>query len=64
MSEPDQLNDAPRPQSAWEAAAEAGIDMSLIELSLSLTPDERLRQHDCALRTLLMAESAGRKLNG
>lgn len=65
MNEPDPLKDAsPRQKTAWETAAEQGIDMSLVELSLTLTPDERLRQHDSALRTLLMLEAAGKKLNG
>ncbi len=53
-----------RPASAWDAAAALGIDMSLIEYSLSLTPDERMFQHDCALRTLLMMEEAGKPLHG
>lgn len=53
-----------RPASAWDAAAALGIDMSLIEYSLSLTPDERMFQHDCALRTLLMMEEAGKQLHG
>jgi len=54
--EPLTLND--KPLSAWEAAAAMGIDMSLIELNLSLTPDQRIFQHDCALRTVLMLEAA------
>ena len=53
-----------RPATAWDAAAALGIDMSLIEYSLSLTPDERMFQHDCALRTLLMMEEAGKQLHG
>jgi len=56
------LND--KPMSAWESAAAMGIDMSLIEYSLSLTPDERMFQHDCALRTVLMMEEAGKQLHG
>jgi hypothetical protein len=61
-NEPMMMND--RPVNAWDAAAALGIDMSLIEYSLSLTPDERMFQHDCALRTLLMMEEAGRQLHG
>lgn len=61
-NEPMMMND--RPANAWDAAAALGIDMSLIEYSLSLTPDERMFQHDCALRTLLMMEEAGRQLHG
>jgi hypothetical protein len=48
-----------RSLSAWDAAA-MGIDMSIIEYSLTLTPDERMFQHDCALRTVLMLEEAAR----
>lgn len=56
------MND--KPMSAWEAAAAMGIDMSLVEYSLGLTPDERMFQHDCALRTVLMLEEAGKQLHG
>ncbi|MGD0537692.1 MAG: hypothetical protein ABSC03_08610 [Verrucomicrobiota bacterium] len=34
---------------AWRAAAVAGIDLSLIELSLAKTPWERWVEHDDAL---------------
>ena len=61
-NEPMEMND--KPMSAWNAAAAMGIDMSLIEYSLSLTPDERMFQHDCALRTVLMMEEAGKQLHG
>jgi len=61
-NEPPLMHD--RPASAWDAAAALGIDMSLIDYSLSLTPDERMFQHDCALRTLLMMEEAGKQLHG
>ena len=30
---------------AWRAAAEYGFDMSLIEASLQLTPEQRLAEH-------------------
>jgi len=56
------LND--KPMTAWEAAAAMGIDMSLIELSLSLTPDQRVYQHDCALRTVLMLQDAVKEQHG
>lgn len=62
QNEPLVLND--KPMSAWEAAAAMGIDMSLIEYSLSLTPEQRMFQHDSALRTVLMLEQAGRQLHG
>lgn len=44
------------PISAWEAAAAMGIDMRLLEYTLSLTPDERLRFHDSKLKLFLMLE--------
>ena len=53
-----------KPLSAWEAAEAEGIDMSLIESSLRLTPDERLRQHDSALTTVEMLQRAGKERNG
>jgi hypothetical protein len=62
QNEPLVMND--KPMSAWEAAAAMGIDMSLVEYSLGLTPDERMFQHDCALRTVLMLEEAGKQLHG
>ena len=38
---------------AWRAACEYGFDMSLVEESLRLTPEQRLERHQCALNTLL-----------
>ena len=35
---------------AWRAAIEYGIDVTLLERNLALTPTERMRQHDEALR--------------
>lgn len=35
----------------WDAAIEAGIDVSLIEHNLSLTPDERIAQLMAMTRT-------------
>ena len=37
----------------WRAAHEAGIDMSLIEHALELTPEERLKEHQQFLNFLL-----------
>ena len=48
------LND--KPMSAWEAAAAMGIDMRLLEYTLSLTPDQRFQFHDSKLRLFLMLE--------
>jgi hypothetical protein len=59
---PMTMND--RPADAWDAAAALGIDMSLIEYNLRLTPDERIYQHQCALHTVLMLEAAGKELHG
>jgi hypothetical protein len=61
-NEPMMMKDAPA--DAWDAAAALGIDMSLIEYNLSLTPDERIYQHQCALGTVLMLEAAGKELHG
>ncbi len=38
-----------RPGAAWRAAEAAGVDMSLLEHSLSLTVSERLAEHQRAL---------------
>lgn len=34
---------------AWRAAEAAGIDMSLLERSLAMTPWERMQEHQAAL---------------
>ncbi len=47
---------------AWSAAYQAGVDMSLIEESLRMTPSERLRDHQRALDFVLMLEQS-RKTN-
>lgn len=38
--------------SAWCAAVDAGIDVTLIERNLALTPDERLEQLDAMLKLI------------
>jgi len=38
---------------AWQAASEYGFDMSLVENSLTLTPEERLAEHQRVLDMLL-----------
>lgn len=43
----------------WRAAMAAGIDMSLIEHSLSLTPEQRLEEHQCVSNFLLTVQEAG-----
>jgi hypothetical protein len=45
---------------AWRAAAEAGIDMSLIEASLKLTPEQRLAELQQVVNFLLEIQEAGR----
>jgi len=44
---------------AWRAAYDAGIDMSLIEHALALTPEQRLAEHQQVLDFLLEIQAAG-----
>jgi hypothetical protein len=44
---------------AWRAAMEAGIDLSLIEYSLRLTPEQRLAEHQQVIDFLLEVQEAG-----
>jgi hypothetical protein len=44
---------------AWRAAHAAGIDMSLIEDSLKLTPEQRLAEHQQVIDFLLEVQEAG-----
>jgi hypothetical protein len=44
---------------AWRAAHAAGIDMSLIEDSLRLTPEQRLAEHQQVLDFLDEVRKAG-----
>lgn len=46
---------------AWRAACEAGLDMSLVEHTLRLTPTQRLEEHQQILDFLLNIRSAGLK---
>jgi hypothetical protein len=43
----------------WRAAMSAGIDMSLIETSLAITPEERLAEHQQVIDFLLTVQEAG-----
>ena len=45
---------------AWRAAHAAGIDMSLIEEALKLTPEQRLAEHQQVIDFLLEIQEAGR----
>jgi len=44
---------------AWRAAHAEGIDMSLIEDSLKLTPEQRLAEHQQVIDFLLEVQKAG-----
>ena len=46
---------------AWRAAMEYGFDMSLIEDTLRLTPEQRLEQHQRALDLVLAVKEAGER---
>jgi len=43
---------------AWRAAMEAGVDMSLIEHALTLTPEQRLAEHQQVIDFLLTVQEA------
>lgn len=45
---------------AWLVAHAAGVDMSLIEDSLRLTPEQRLAQHQQVLDFLIEVRETGR----
>ena len=44
---------------AWRLAHEAGLDMSLVESALELTPEQRLTQHQQVIDFLLEVRVAG-----
>lgn len=44
---------------AWRAAHAAGVDMSLIEDALKMTPEQRLAEHQQVLNFLLEVREAG-----
>src|SRR5437867_13443245 len=48
----------PSTDPAMEEARRAGFDLNLIEMNLSLPPEERWRQHDMALEVILELEEA------
>ena len=45
---------------AWRAAHAAGIDMSLIEDALKLTPEQRLAEHQQVIDFLLEIQEAAK----
>jgi len=44
---------------AWRAAMAAGIDMSLIEEAMALTPEQRLAEHQQVIDFLSTVREAG-----
>jgi hypothetical protein len=46
--------------SAWRAAMEYGFDMSLIEASLKLTPEQRLVEHQQAIDFMIELQESGK----
>ena len=55
---PNNTGVPPETDSAIEDAIHAGFDLNLIEINLSLSPEERWRQHDMALAVILELEQA------
>jgi hypothetical protein len=49
---------------AWQKACEMGMDMSLVECNLEMTPWERLKQNDRALGLIRMLQKSNPALNG
>lgn len=49
---------------AWRTAEEYGVDMSLLEYLMSLTPAERLARHDQALALVRAMHEAGMRHYG
>jgi hypothetical protein len=47
-----------QPETAWEAARAYGMDMSLLEANLQLTPLQRIRAHARALNEALLLREA------
>jgi len=48
---------------ALEAARRAGIDLSLLDSNLALSPKERWQQHDGALELVFKLQEARENLN-
>ncbi len=45
---------------AWRAAMEYGFDMSLIEASLKLTPEQRLAEHQQAIDFMIELQESSK----
>jgi hypothetical protein len=50
------------PDNACQAAQLAGIDLSLLDESLQMTPEQRALRHQVALNLMLEMQRAGREL--
>ncbi|HWL94351.1 MAG TPA: hypothetical protein VNT79_12540 [Phycisphaerae bacterium] len=64
MPEYQQLPTTGEHGAAWQAAIDYGIDVSMLEWSLSLTPSERLMRHQQALELVRAARAAGTQFYG
>lgn len=54
-------NMSPKQQTAWQQAADFGIDTQQLKDNLELSYDERAKQHQQALDTLLKLKEAKRQ---
>ena len=52
---------SPKQQTAWQQAADFGIDTQQLKDNLELSYDERAKQHQQALDTLLKLKEAKRQ---
>ena len=50
-------------KSILQDALDAGVDLEQLEHNLSLTPEERARQHDAALALVLELKRVGEELH-
>ena len=59
MVDPETTGDgSPQETGAWAHAEELGLDMTLVEINLRLTPAERIRQHARALHLAMRLRQA------
>jgi hypothetical protein len=59
MSAPDPISRSPAEDAARQAAAEYGIDLSITDYLLTLTPEQRLERHDQHLELVQVLRQAG-----
>ncbi len=62
MPDPNAMSDPPL--DPWQAAIDYGIDVAQLEYNLTLTPAERIQQHDRALELVLALRQAGIRYYG